>query len=104
METTFIQMMDKLFDKSTEVKESKFKLRFAMTPEFIHVGFLEKTLNNIQPWRFMDHKNQPACLESWKIIQSLLNLFHELVSEYNVSKLRTRFLSQAALENTFASI
>lgn len=53
----------------------------------------------------MGCKRQPACLEGWRIsIQSLLNLFDELSSEYNIPKLRTRFLSQDALENTFATI
>ena len=103
----FIQMMDKLFDtfNSTKVKENKFKLRFAMAPESRHVEFLEKTLDDFQSLKFVGCKRQPACLEGWKIsIQSLLNLFRELVSEYNIPKLRTRLLSQDALENTFASI
>ncbi|KAJ4429239.1 hypothetical protein ANN_26242 [Periplaneta americana] len=103
----FIEMMDKLFDtfNSTKLKTDKFKYRFAITPDSIHAEFLKKTLNDIQSLEFVGCKSQPACLEGWRIsIQSLLNLFDELSSEYNIPKLRTRFLSQDALENTFATI
>lgn len=96
----FVETMDKLFDSfnSTNLGKDKFRFRYAMTSDSVHVSFLLNVLSQLDNWRFVDCMRQPACLQGWKIsIQSLLNLFHEMSSEYNIPKLRTRFLSQDAI-------
>ena len=103
----FIELMDKLFDtyNSTNFRKDNFKYRYVMSSDSVHLQFLSEVLVEINSWNFVNCKRQPACIEGWKIsIQSLSNLFIELSSKYNIPKLRTRFLNQDSLENTFSVI
>lgn len=102
----FISDMNKLFDSfnSNKCGKEPHSLRYALSQSSPHLSFLDDMLNNFNECRFVNAK-RPACINGWIIsIKSLIGLFNELSSQYNISKLLTRRLNQDPLENYFSIV
>ena len=102
----FIEKFDNIFNvfnSATLTNAHKFRCAISETSD--HVAFLKDSLNWLDSVKSLGkHKTLP-CLEGWKLtITSLLCLWKELKSQYDLAFLLTNRLNQDCLENFFSII
>ena len=105
METAqFVEHMDMLFNCFNSVSvSSSARMRHPFSQNSGHIEFLRECLT----WFFSVKSlsgRQPPCILGWKMaINTLLQLWSDLHTEYQLSYLLTNRLSQDCIENLFSS-
>ena len=101
----FVERMDMLFNcfKSVSVS-SNARMRHSFSQNSGHIEFLRECLTWFSSVKSLSGR-QPPCIVGWKMaINTLLQLWSDLHTEYQLSYLLTNRLNQACIENLFSII